>query len=75
MFFNRYEIRIQAFVDFIIETCIICRSSSPQKYIGNIYTENIYIYFLPGASIQTMMLFTQVQSAAKATVKKGDGRD
>ena len=32
MFFDRYEIRIQAFADFIHGKLIIFRSSSPQNY-------------------------------------------
>ena len=41
MFFDRYEIHIQAFVDFINGKLIIFRSSSPQNYFEDIY---IYIY-------------------------------
>ena len=33
MFFDRYEIHIQAFVDFINGKLIIFQSSSPQKHI------------------------------------------
>ena len=52
MFFDRYEIHIQAFVDFINGKLIIFQSSSPQnhfehtyskiytKYIQNIYPKN-----------------------------------
>ena len=32
MFFDRYEIHIQAFVDFINGKLIICQSSAPQNY-------------------------------------------
>ena len=37
MFFDRYVIHIQAFVDFINGQLIIFRSSSPQNYAQNIY--------------------------------------
>ena len=37
MFFDRYEIHIRAFVDFIYAKCIISRSSSSQIYITNRY--------------------------------------
>ena len=42
MFFDRYEIHIQAFVDFINGKLIIFQSSSPQKYFEDIYSKNIY---------------------------------
>ena len=42
MFFDRNEIHIQAFVDFINGKLIIFRSSSPQKHIFQIYTQNIF---------------------------------
>ena len=42
MFFDRNEIHIQAFVDFMNGKLIIFRSSSPQKHIIQIYTQNIF---------------------------------
>ena len=42
MFFDRNEIHIQAFVDFINGKLIIFQSSSPQKHIFQIYTQNIF---------------------------------
>ena len=38
MLFDRYEIPIQAFVDFIDGKFIIFRSSSPQNYFKNMYS-------------------------------------
>ena len=44
MFFDRYEIHIQAFVDFIKGELIIFQSSSPRNYFKKyIY---IYIYYI-----------------------------
>ena len=40
MFFDRYEIHIQAFLLFINGKLIICQSSSPQNYFQNMYSEN-----------------------------------
>ena len=40
MFFDRNEIHIQAFVDFINGKLIIFQSSSPQNIIWEIYTQN-----------------------------------
>ena len=40
MFFDRYEIHIQAFVDFINGKLIIFQSSSPQNIIWEIYIQN-----------------------------------
>ena len=42
MFFDRNEIHIQAFVDFINGKLIIFRSSSPQTYFEDIYSKNRY---------------------------------
>ena len=42
MFFDRNEIHIQAFVDFINGKLIIFQSSSPQKHIFQIYTQHIF---------------------------------
>jgi len=38
MFFDRYEIHIQAFVHFINAKLIMFQSSSPQKYFKNVYS-------------------------------------
>ena len=38
MFFDRYEIQIQAFLKFINGQFIIFRSSSPQTYFKNMYS-------------------------------------
>ena len=46
MFFDRYEIHIQAFVDFINGKLIIFQSSSPQKYFEDIYSKNIYKIYI-----------------------------
>ena len=37
--FNRYEIHIQAFVNFINGKVIIFQSSSPPKYFENMYSQ------------------------------------
>ena len=42
MFFDRNEIHIQAFVDFINGKLIIFQSSSPQNIFKEIYTRNIF---------------------------------
>ena len=42
MFFDRYEIHIQAFVDVINGKLIIFRSSSPQNCFEDIYSKNRY---------------------------------
>ena len=41
MFFDRYEIHIQAFVDFINGKLIIFNSSSPWNYFEHTYSKNI----------------------------------
>ena len=40
MFFDRYEIHIQAFLYFINGKLIICQSSSPQNYFKNMYSKS-----------------------------------
>ena len=42
MLFDRYETHIQALVHFIDGKLIIFQSSSPQKHIFQIYTQNIF---------------------------------
>ena len=42
MFFDRNEIHIQAFVDFINGKLIIFQSSSPQNVFQEIYTQHIF---------------------------------
>ena len=58
MFFDRYEIHIQAFVHFINGKLIICRSSSPQNYFEDIYSKNrynIYIYIYTKNTFKKMV--------------------
>ena len=63
MFFDRYEIHIQAFVHFIDGKCIIFQSSSPQNYFKKyILKKYIDIKYFCGDEDWQMISFPLIKS-------------